>query len=86
MEITVALAISIVGCVISVSSFVLNRKDKAVKDNTDEASQQVLIKYRLDELQKTVDKILDKLDTYENDIDVKVEKAIKEHVSKYHKG
>lgn len=30
MEITIALAISILGAVISVSTFVLNRKDKAI--------------------------------------------------------
>ena len=32
MEITIALALSILGSVISVSSFVLTRRDKAVKD------------------------------------------------------
>lgn len=35
MELTVALAITILNCVIGVVSFALNRKDKAIKDAKD---------------------------------------------------
>ena len=83
MEIT--LAISIVGCVIAISSFVLGRKDKAVKDTKEEASEQKLIDYRLNELTKKVDKILEKLDNQEGEIRKIVNEEIEKHILQYHK-
>ena len=50
MEITIALALSILGSVISVSTFVLNRKDKAIQ-NTKENHQE-LIEYQLREFER----------------------------------
>ena len=50
MELTIALALSILGSVISVCSFVLNRKDKSNKDIKEEQKQfdkNNLIEYRL---------------------------------------
>lgn len=81
--VTIALALSILGSVISVSTFVLNRKDKAVKDAKE--TNMELINYRLNELDKNVQKILDKLDNYENEIDTRIEKAINQHIKMYHK-
>lgn len=83
MELTIALALSILGSVISVSTFVLNRKDKAVKEAKETNLE--LINYRLNELDKNVQKILDKLDNYDSEIDIRIEKAIKHHISEYHK-
>lgn len=83
MEIT--LAISIVGCVIAIASFVLGRKDKAVKETKEEASEQRLIEYRLDQLSKKVDKILEKLDNQENEIKRIVNEEIEKHILQYHK-
>lgn len=83
MELTIALALSILGSVISVSTFVLNRKDKAVKDAKETNLE--LINYRLNELDKNVQKILDKLENYDSEIDIRIEKAIKHHISEYHK-
>ena len=54
----IALALSILASVISVSNFVLSRKDKAVKDTKEENEQnsnQVLINYKLGELSKKVE-------------------------------
>ena len=84
MEIT--LAISIIGCVIAIASFVLGRKDKAVKDTKEEASEQRLIEYRLDQLSKKVDKILEKLDNQETEIKRIVNEEIEKHILQYHKG
>lgn len=84
MEITIALALSILGSVISVSSFVLTRRDKAVKDAKE--TNMELINYRLNELDKNVQKILDKLDNYENEIDNRIEKAMEQHLKMYHNG
>ena len=83
MEITIALALSILGSVISVSSFALSRRDKAVQ-NAKEVNMG-LIDYRLNELDKNVQKILEKLDSYDNEIDTRIEKAIQHHLKEYHK-
>ena len=92
MELTVALALSILGSVIAVSSFVLTRKDKAIdkveKDGTEKVSskaEQVLIEYRLEQVEKKLDKIIDILDSYDKEIDERVNKAIDEHIKLYHK-
>ena len=93
MELTIALALSILSSVISVSSFVLSRKDKAVKDVKDEDKEKMwnvadkkLIEYKLEQLEKKLDKILDKLDTYDKEIEEKINKALDEHIKVYHKG
>lgn len=83
MEVTIALALSILGSVISVSSFAISRKDKAVQ-NAKEANMG-LINYRLDELDGKVQKILDKLDTFDTEVDNRIEKAINRHIEVYHK-
>lgn len=83
MELTIALALSILGSVLSVSTFVLNRRDKAVKDAKE--TNMELVNYRLQELDKNVQKILAKLDKYDAEIDIHIEKAIKNHVDIWHK-
>lgn len=88
MELTLTLALSILASVISVSTFALNRKDKALKDKEEldkETSNQKLIDYRLKEVEKKLDKILDFLNSYDKEIDDRVEKAIENHVRLYHK-
>jgi peptidoglycan hydrolase CwlO-like protein len=80
------LALSIVGTVIAIASFVLARKDKAVNDTKEEASEQRLIEYRLDQLSKKVDKILEKLENQETEIKRIVDEEIEKHVLQYHKG
>ena len=78
----IALAISIIGCILSVTNFVLARKDKAVKDTKE--SHQDLIEYQLKELKEDVKAILNKLDRYDKDIDDRIDKAIETHVKMYH--
>lgn len=88
MEATPALLISIIGCVISVSTFILNRRDKATEHTEEEVKQYSkhdLIEYRLNELTKKVDKILDKLDTFDKEMDEKIKEAMKRHIAEYHK-
>lgn len=89
MELTVALALSILSTAIAVSSFVLNRKDKAIKDKEEldeESSNQKLIDYRLTQVEKKLDRILDILDSYDKEIDIRVEKALDQHIKLYHGG
>ena len=88
MELTIALAISIIGVVISVSSFVLSRKDKAVSHEAEEQKQfskHDLIQYRLEKIEQNIEKILNKLDFYDKEIEEKVNKAISVHIANYHK-
>lgn len=82
MEIT--LAISLIGCVIAIASFVLSRKDKAVKDTKEEASEQKLIEYRLNQLEIKIDKVLGKLDNQDGEIRKIVDEEIEKHILKCH--
>jgi peptidoglycan hydrolase CwlO-like protein len=84
MEITVALALSILSGVIGVANFVIGRKDKAVKDTKE--NHQELIEYQLKELKEDVKTILSKLDRYEKDIDNRIDEKIDLHIKLYHKG
>lgn len=84
-----SMALSILASVIAVSTFVLNRKDKAIKDKgelDEESSNQKLIDYRLTQVEKKLDKILDILDRYDKEIDVRVSKAMEQHIKMYHGG
>jgi peptidoglycan hydrolase CwlO-like protein len=93
MELTITLALSILASVMSVSNFVLTRKDKALKEKGEQdniGSNQKLIDYRLKKLEDKLDKILDKLDDYDKEISEKIDTSIKEaidlHIKLYHKG
>lgn len=86
MEIT--LVISIIGVVISVSAFIMSRKDKSnsdVKEEQKEFSKHDLINYRLEKIEQNIEKILKKLDFYDKEIDEKVNKAMENHIAIYHK-
>ena len=89
MEITIALALSILGSVISVSTFVLNRKDKAIKDVKE--NHQELIEYQLKELKEDykdiasdIKDIKKMLDTYKETFKSIVKEEIEEHIKIYH--
>ena len=87
MELTITLAIAIIGCVLSIATFVSNRKDKSNKDIKEEQKQfdkHNLIEYRLNNIDKQLEKILSKLDFYDKEIDERVEKALKSHILQYH--
>lgn len=77
----------ILSIVISVSAFVLTRKDKSndeVKEEQKQFSKHDLIEWRLDDITKKVDKILEKLDTYDKEMDSKIKEAMKHHINEYH--
>jgi len=83
------IAMSILATVISVSSFVLARKDKAIKDTKEideESSNQKLIDYRLTQVEKKLDKILDILDSYDKEIDSRIKDTMEQHIKLYHGG
>lgn len=91
MEVTVALAISIISVVITVLNFAFNRKDKAIQ-NTKENHQE-LIEYQLKELKEDykdiasdIKDIKKMLDTYKETFMSMVKEQMNEHIKIYHKG
>lgn len=86
MEITIALALSILGSVISVSTFVLNRRDKSNKDTKDDSYKWGQFDTKLDNIEKTLAKIENKLDSYDREVEEKISIAMKHHINEYHKG
>ena len=89
MEITIALTISILGIVLNVFNFYYSRKKDtitSIKEQDKESSNQQLIDYRLTQVEKKLDKILDILDSYDKEIDERVGKALLQHVELYHQG
>lgn len=87
MELTIALAITILNCVLGVITFATNKKKEAIQ-NTKE-NHQALIEYQLNELKEDVKAILKKMDTYEKEITEKSKEIVKDeiekHVLEYHK-
>lgn len=75
--------IAIIGSVLGIATFVLNRKDKAVKDAKEMNTE--LINFRLDKLDENVKKILEKMDKNADEIDIKIDKKMQEHIELYHK-
>ena len=84
MELTIALAITIINCVLGVLNFANNRKKDAVQNVKE--NHQELIEYQLKELKADVKEILSKLDRYDGEINERIDKAIDNHIKMYHKG
>lgn len=82
MEITTIA--SLIAVIISILSFFFNRKDKSNSEVKEEAGEQSLIKFRLDLLDKKVDKILDKLERQENETKAIIQEEMDKHILKYH--
>ena len=88
MELTITMAISIIGAVVSVISLVSSRKDKSNKDVKEEQKQfskHDLIEYRLKKIDENIEKIFTKLDFYDKEIEERVNRAIKNHEKMYHR-
>lgn len=86
MELTLALTISILSVVITVSNFVLNRKDKSNKDTKEDSYKWGQFDTKLDNIEKTLAKIENKLDSYDREVEDKIDDAMKHHINEYHKG
>lgn len=73
-------AISILAITFTIINFAIARKDKANKDG----NKQGIIEWRLEDLSKKVDKILDKLDKYDKEVDDKINIAMQHHIAEMH--
>lgn len=84
----VTTVISLIFCVLT---FFFNRNSDTKKDSKDEREEAKATQYKwgvmetkLDNLSKQVDKILDKLDSYDKEFDDKIKAAIAEHEKRFH--
>lgn len=83
MELTIPIVCTIISVVFCVATFVTNRMDKA-KSETKEDNK-ALLEYRLTQVESKLDKILEKLDKYDKEVDGKIERAMENHIITYHK-
>ena len=89
MELTIALAITIINCVLGVITFATNRKKDAIQ-NTKENHQE-LIEYQLKELKEDykdiandIKEIKKMLSSYKETFRDMIEDAMIEHIKQYH--
>lgn len=86
MQLTVALSLSILGTVISVLSLIFNRKDKSNKDTEETSYRQGQLDMQIKQILAKLEKIDKKLDTYDREIEERIDVALKNHIAIYHKG
>ena len=84
MELTIALALSILGSVISVCNFALNRKDKPKHDTQNDSYKWGMIDTQIKQILNKLDKIDSKLDNYDKEIDERINIALEHHIKEYH--
>ena len=82
MELTLSIAITIICAIITVLNFAFSRKDKAIRDTKEDNFG--LLNYKIDELHEGMNKLVDRFDKYEKEIDNKMEKAVNTHIKMYH--
>lgn len=83
--INVSLTISAICIVFTILNFFYARKDKSVGDTASSQYKMGVLEQKVDNISKQLDKILDKLDVQDQEIDEKIEKAIERHVLEFHK-
>ena len=80
----ISMVIAILGCVIAILSFFYARKDKSVKDNGDEQYKMGQIDEKLATISKQIENLSNKIDTFDREMDRKIEKAIEQHERAFH--
>lgn len=76
--------ISCISILITVVTFIKNGNKDVKKDTSEDSYKWGRLDERLNNLEKQVNKILDKLDSFEMEIDTKIEKALENHIKQYH--
>lgn len=80
----IALVVSGIVAIFNILTFALNRKDKSNKTTGDDGYRWGSLDEKLANIEKTLAKIENKLDTYDIEIDEKIEKAIENHIKMFH--
>lgn len=75
--------ISVISVIFCILTFATNRKKDAVQSAKE--NNLSLINFRLDQLDKNVQKILNKLDTFDKEVKEQIDEAINNHIAIYHK-
>lgn len=76
--------ISCVSMVISIVSFIKNGNKEIKQDTSKGSYKQGQLDTQLKQIFEKLDKIEAKLDSFDNEIDVRIEKAIKQHIEIWH--
>lgn len=84
MEITIAVLISIISLGVTILNLFFNRKDKSNSNVAKDSFKMGVLEEKIDNLSKQVEKILAKLDSYDHEIDARIDKAIKNHIAIFH--
>ena len=87
----ITLGISIISIIFVILTFCFNRNNDTKKDIKEEKVEEKDTSYKwgvvnekLNNLERNVTKILEKLDSYDKELDEKIEKAIEKHERIYH--
>ena len=87
MEIStiISLGISIISIIFCIASFVRSGNKDIKQDTSKESYKQGQLDAQLKQIFEKLDKIEAKLDSYDNEIDIRIDKAINQHIEIYHK-
>lgn len=80
----ISLGISIISIIFCIATFVRTGNKDVKEDTSKDSYKWGQLDAKLSNLEKQVDKILSKLDTFEIEVDTKIEKAIEAHIKQYH--
>lgn len=80
----ISLGISIISIIFCIAAFVRTGNKDVKEDTSKDSYKWGQLDAKLSNLEKQVDKILSKLDTFELEIDTKIEKALENHEKQYH--
>ena len=80
----ISLGISIISIIFCIAAFVRTGNKDVKEDTSKDSYKWGQLDAKLSNLEKQVDKILSKLDTFELEIDTKIEKALENHIKQYH--
>lgn len=80
----ISLGISIISIIFCIATFVRTGNKDIKQDTSKDSYKWGQLDAKLSNLEKQVDKILSKLDTFEIEIDTKIQKAIENHEKQYH--
>lgn len=80
----ISLGISIISIIFCIAAFVRTGNKDVKADASKDSYKWGQLDEKLNNLEKQVNKILDKLDTFELEVDTKIEKALDNHIKQYH--